>query len=91
MDDLRFLIGVYKNSKKEIDIKAEINKFAVREPRRASSSWGTRQPTTARTRTASRKSVSVFRRNKLLEQRKASEARTGPATTQQSPIAPREG
>lgn len=27
MEDLRFLVHIYKNSKKEIDIKAEINKL----------------------------------------------------------------
>lgn len=43
MDDLRFLVGVYKYSKKEIDIKAEINKLTVRGTRRITSSEGLRK------------------------------------------------
>jgi hypothetical protein len=34
MEDLRFLIHIYKNSKKEIDIKAEINKLQLNDSKK---------------------------------------------------------
>lgn len=78
MEDLKFLVNLYKHSKKEIDIKTEINKLSVKETRRqavldafnshrvsSSVKRSNNNSSSSKVHFYPRKSVSVFQKKKL--------------------------